>query len=494
MLSIKEIEELITADKTSARKTKMKEGVRYYEAKHDILDYEMFWIDAEGNPQRDLYRSNIRISHPFFTELVDQQVQYMLSGPSFVSSKDERLNDELSAYFDDKFISELQETLTDTTVKGSGTMYAYMGRDGKSHFLSADSMGVIDVRAEDTDDGCDYVIYHYLDRVDKGRKTIERIEVWDKDRTWYYVREDGGTIEPDDSKEINPRPHIVYSKGDNDTDLYYEGNGGYGFIPFFRLDNNRKQTGNLAPVKDLIDDYDLMACGLSNNLQDIQEGIYVIKGYQGSNLEEMIQNIRVKKAVRTSDTGDVDIKTIDVPYEARKTKLELDEKNIYRFGMGFNSSQVGDGNITNIVIKSRYALLDLKCNKLEIRLKSFLRQILDVVLDEINAKLSTGYTQEDIKIEFSREVMTNASDNAQIDLAKAQTKTQEINNFLNAASIIGNDTALKGICEILDLDYDEIKEELKKENSDGLNEAVEKMISELGSTTEDEGEQDNDQN
>lgn len=88
----------------------------------------------------------------------------------------------------------------------------------------------------------------------------------------------------------------------------------------------------------------------------------------------MIQNVKVKKHIGVDADGGVDIKTVDIPYEARKVKLELDEKNIYRFGMGFNSAQLGNGNITNIVIKSRYALLDLESNKLEIRLKQFLRR------------------------------------------------------------------------------------------------------------------------
>ncbi len=169
------------------------------------------------------------------------------------------------------------------------------------------------------------------------------------------------------------RYDITYKKIGDDA-LYYDGNGGYGFIPFFRLDSNRKQVSGLKPIKALIDDYDLMACGLSNNLQDIGEGLYVVKGFQGADLDEMIQNVKVKKHIGVDADGGVDIKTVDIPYEARKVKLELDEKNIYRFGMGFNSAQLGDGNITNIVIKSRYALLDLESNKLEIRLKQFLRR------------------------------------------------------------------------------------------------------------------------
>ena len=37
--------------------------------------------------------------------------------------------------------------------------------------------------------------------------------------------------------------------------------------------------------------------------------------------------------------------------------------------MGFDPTKVGDGNITNVVIQSRYTLLDLKANALEKRLK-----------------------------------------------------------------------------------------------------------------------------
>ena len=163
---------------------------------------------------------------------------------------------------------------------------------------------------------------------------------------------------------------------------------------------------------------------------------------------------------------------------SRKAKLELDEKNIYRFGMGFNSSQVGDGNITNIVIKSRYALLDLKCNKLEIRLKSFLRQLLEVVLDEINDRNGTGYTQSDIDIVFERETMTNELDNVQIRLTEEQVKQTAIGNLMNSRDVIGDEATLRGVCDILDLDYDEVKDQLKDQEEEALKDIIEKLTKE----------------
>ncbi len=52
--------------------------------------------------------------------------------------------------------------------------------------------------------------------------------------------------------------------------------------------------------------------------------------------------------------------------------MEIDKENIYKFGMAFDSTQVGDGNITNIVIKARYTLLNMKANKTEARLRALL--------------------------------------------------------------------------------------------------------------------------
>lgn len=468
MLTVDEISRLIQEDATSDKKRFARVGQRYYEADHDIRNYRLYYYDADGNLKMDQTRANIKIPHPFFTELVDQEVQYMLSGDEgFVKSNDPELQTHLDEYFnnDEDFMAELYDVLTGCVSKGFEYMYAYKGSDDKVKFECADSIGVVEVRAKDTDDNTEYVIYWYIDRIEKGQKKIKRIQVWDAQQTYFYVQDSEGEILPDEDVPFNPRPHTIYSK--NDGQLYYEG---FGFIPFFRLDNCRKQFSSLKPIKDLIDDYDLMSCGLSNNLQDAAEYLVVVKGFQGDNIEELIKNVKTKKhiGVDGDDGGDVEFKTVDIPYQARQTKLELDEKNIYRFGMGFNSAQLGDGNVTNVVIKSRYALLDLKCNKLEIRLKQFMRKILKVVLAEINSKEGTDYQQSDVYFDFKREVMTNATDNAQIELTDAQTEQTRVNTLLNLASTLDNETIVKKLCDILDLDYEEVMEKLPSEDESGL--------------------------
>ena len=464
MLTIDEIKLFIDEDATSDKKKLAGKGQAYYEGEHDIKNYKLYYYDAAGELVEDKTRSNIKISHPFFTELVDQAVQYMLSGKDgFIKSDKPELQDVLDEYFNDNedFTAELSEVLTGCQAKGFEYMYAYKNAEDKLAFQCADSLGVVEVRAKDTDDGCEYVIYWYVDRIEKGKKAIKRIQVWDKEQTYFYVQDGNGDIELDASEPINPKPHTLYEEEGKDA-TFYEG---FGYIPFFRLDNNKKQISGLKTIKELIDDYDLMACGLSNNLQDASEYLVVVSGFQGDNLDELITNTKTKKAIGVDENGGVEFKTVDIPYEARKVKLELDEKNIYRFGMGLNTAGLKDTTATtNIAIKAMYALLDLKVSKLEIRLKQFLRKLIKAVLQEVNTVEGTDYQMKQVYFNFEHETMSNALENAQIELTEAQKKQAEITTLLNLATHLDDETLMQLICDELDIDYEEIKGKLPDPN------------------------------
>ncbi len=464
MLTAEEVSAFLAKDASDSLKQQAREGQRYYDGDHDIRRYRLYCRDRDGHLVEDRTRSNIRISHPFFTELVDQAVQYMLSGKDGYAFSDlpdlQKILDEAFNH-NDRFNAELYEALTGCLVKGCDYMYAYRDAEDRLSFQWADSLGIIEVRARDTDDHCDYVIYWYIDRIDKDGEPIRKIQVWDSREVAFFIQEGLKAVRMDSNEPTNPRPHVLYTKGD-DGDLYY---GDLGFIPFFRLDLNRRRISSLTAIKGIIDDYDLMNCSLSNNLQDLAEGIYVVRNYMGDDIEDLVDSIRARKAVGVDDDGGVDIKTIDIPYEARKAKLALDEDNIYRFGMGFNSQKVGDGNITNIVIKSRYALLDLKCNKLEIQLKSFLRKIARTVLDDYNSRNDTGYQESDIYFRFERETITNALDNAQIAQYEAQARQTQVNTLLSLAERLDDETFMRSVCDVLDIDYEEIRDRLPKSDA-----------------------------
>lgn len=460
MLTTEEIKMFIDEDSASMKKKFARTGERYFDGDHDILQYRVFYYNADGELTEDKTRSNVKIPHPFFKELTEQGTQYTLSGTEpFVLSDIPELQKELDDRFNnnDDFIDELSEVITDCQSKGFAYMYALKDSTDRMKFVCADSIGVVEVEARFADDGKDHVIYWYVDRIDKEGHRIKKIMDWDDEQVYYYVQTDEGEIEKDITEKINPRPHILYQL-DGDDHTYYDG---LGFIPFFRLDNNKKQFSNLRAVKALIDDYDLMASSLSNNLIDFDTPIHVVKGFEGDNLDELQQNLKTKKIVGVGDEGGLEVHTIDVPYEARQAKLELDEKNIYRFGMGLNLSGLKDTSATtNIAIKAAYSLLDLRCKHLERNIKRFLRKIVKVVIDEINEQNETGYQIEDVRFEFTHEVMSNEQENKQNDLTDAQRKQTEINTLLNISNVLDQETIVQAICEILDIDYEDIKDKL----------------------------------
>ena len=191
--------------------------------------------------------------------------------------------------------------------------------------------------------------------------------------------------------------------------------------------------------------------------------------YANTNASKLLQitTIKDKKHIGVDEDGGIDIKTVDIPVEARKIKMEVDEKNIFRFGQGVNTEALKDTSATtSIAIKSAYANLDLKCDGLQPFLLQFMRKLLKLVLKEINDTQGTDYEQKDVYFDFDREIITNAQENAQIDLTKAQEQQTKVTTIQNAATLLGQELTMQLICEALELDYDDIKDKLPTPEED----------------------------
>lgn len=475
MLEVSEIKRLIDNDINSEKKRFAAVGQRYYEADHDIKKCKFYYFNSDGELVEDFTRANVKISHPFFTELADQLTPFVLSNSEEIIYSDiPELDNKLKVYFDEVFWAEMAEVLTGGYVKGFDYCYAYkegeVGKDLRTHFKYADGMGVVEVREKDTDKNTKCNIYWFIDRIDKGKKTINRIQIHTDKEIYYFVQSGAnGKITKDDSEPINPRPNVIYTDGKGKK---FSDPKGLGFIPFFRFDYNKKQISGLKPIKPLIDDYDLHACSLSNNLIDFDNPLYAVRGFPGDNLDELIQNIRTKKSIGLDAEGGVDVQTVDIPYEARKAKLEIDKESIYHFGMGVNTQGLKDTNATtNLAIQQAYAGLGIKADNTITRFKAFLKKIIKVVIDEINATENTGYSVKDVKFNFKPETLVNEQENIQNEKTKAETNQIKINYILSIAAYIGDEEALKLICDTLDVDYDEIKEKVKKADGVSLNDA-----------------------
>ena len=150
MLQIQEIKKIIEREKASSFQREAKVGQNYYNGHNDIEKYKLYYYDSNGNLVEDRTRSNIKISHSFFRELVDQLVQYMLSGTEgYVFSDKPELQEKLDEQFNnnDDFNSEIYDLIEGVSIKGSEYMYLYKDRDEKLKFEVAESLGIAEVRA-----------------------------------------------------------------------------------------------------------------------------------------------------------------------------------------------------------------------------------------------------------------------------------------------------------------------------------------------------------
>lgn len=466
MLKPTEIKELIDEDISSAKKRLAATGQRYYEGEHDILNYRMFYYNKDDELVEDKMRANQRICHPFFTELSDQFTSFMLSfkdKPIKAKENAQGLQDHLDTYFDGEFWSEISELITGTYNKGFDYIYRYVDEDNISRFECADGIGVVEVRAKDASDKKNHIIYWYVDRIEKGKNVVKCIQDWTQgEGTYFYISESNTQkIVKDDSVELNPRPNVVYTDKNSGKLM------GYLFedIPFYRLDYNKKQFSGLKPIKHLIDDYDLHSCSLSNNLIDFDTPLHVVSGYEGNDLDKLQKNLKTKKVVGVDSEGGIDIKTVAIPYEARKAKLEIDEKDIYKFGMGLNTAGLKDAAATtNAMVYAAYELLNIKANKFQPKLEKLLKDITKVVLAEINEQNGTDYQMKDVEFNLVRNTMTNETENIANEKIKAETKQIEITTIMNIAAEIGDEKTLQLLCESMDIDYDEIKNAVEQDD------------------------------
>ena len=434
-----------------------KKGINYYKGENDIKTNKIYYVDANGTLKEDKYASNVRIPHRFMRELVDQKVQYLLSNPIEIGVPDEKpeLEDILAEYYNEDFQQMLQDVISNASQKGFEYVYAQQSSSDCVEFKVADGLKILPVF--DNMGNVVRLVRVWEEEIgNEGQKyTLHHAEVYDSQNIYYFVAKNNDNYMLDPIKEINPTPHVVVAKETiNGTEI---SGRSYGTIPFYRLQNNAEEETDLAPIKELIDDYDIMNAYMSNNLQDLTEAIYVLQGDVDSTVDDMRMNIKAKHAIITGDTDTkLDVKTFNIPYEGRKAKMELDKENIYKFGMGFDNSQVGDGNITNVVLLSRYSLLDMKANKTETRLRSLLRWINSLVLNDINRKLGTAYVESDVEFIINRKLLVNASDQAQVNKLEADTTSVKIQTLADVAPFVDNETLVRAMCAELELDYDEV--------------------------------------
>lgn len=447
---------------SSDKRNKMRLGVDYYRSENtEIMNRRklIYTEDSEGNPiaQDDPYKANNKLGSGFFKILVDQKVSYLLGNEYTFDVADQ---DSLTETLPRTMYSKVVKAAREASKKSRAWLQVYVDESGELGVENIPSEQIIPVYKSGSDTDLELVIRYYKVTVmnsDGEVVNVNRVEAWDDEQVVYYQQnKEGGLYYLLDEQQMesiygkpysNPKYHFEKNLKYGDKITKVEGHS-WGQVPFVPLYNNDDEDYDLQSVKRYIDAYDIVNSDFINNLEDFQEAFWILKGYNGENLNKFLQEVKTYKTLKISEDGDAKRDTLDIPYQARKEALQGLEKDIFTFGQGVNPNQLGDGNITNIVIKSRFANLDLKCDQFEDEVRNTIMKI-SVLMNRYREVTNAPVIEVDDVI-FDRSLMVN-----QVEILKASREQM---------GVVSDKTRLANHPWVSDVEQEQ--EQLEEEMSD----------------------------
>lgn len=386
--------------------TKMDEGVKYYFSENDINNRKIYTI-KDGQKQEDRDATNNKLPSGWHKLLVDQKVGYLVGDPITIGHKDGEdiapLIDLLCEDFDDV----LPELIKSASNKGKEWLHPYIDPEGKFDYLVVPAQEVIPIYDNTKRKKLIGAIRFY----DLDHDNITKVEFWTDQTVTYYEILDG-KIYLDVSVEVNPAPHFLYG----------EQGYGWGKVPFVEFKNNEEAVSDLTFYKKFIDAFDKTLSSTQNTIDDIQDFVYVLKGYEGQDLEEFMTNLKRYKVISVSDEQGAGVDTVrgEIPVEAVKEQLNRIRESIFQFGQGVDVGTDKFGNSpSGIALKFLFSLLDMKANVLERKFTKSLKQFMWFVCEYADITGIGEYDNQKLTFTFNKSMLMN--DMEQVQIAQMST-------------------------------------------------------------------------
>lgn len=375
------IQQVIRSYKTSAEFKKALEAQRYFDgdnvevSRKYILKANTISVTDEDTKKvkRQLQHSSVvgnRLANGFFTRAVMQQNQFLLGNG--VRLEDQGQKNQLGPSFD-KALEALGEYAL-----VQGVSWGYWNLDH------------LEVIPAATDKASGFVAL--LDEM-TGEPMLG-IQFWQiSQKRSMYVRlfePDGVTLlkENEDRVMVEEEQKIPYVRN-----TFKDGAGetvvsaqNYAFLPVVPLyANKRKESELTPPIKSKIDCYDRIASDFADNLDRANDVYWVLTNFGGGTAEvlEMLEQINKIKAVVNQGDGmgnaSAEPKTIEVPYEARKTALEILRNALFEDYMALDMHSITGGSLTNVAIEAATADLNMKANGYEWQVFMFVQKVLSLI-------------------------------------------------------------------------------------------------------------------
>ena len=412
----KVLKEIITEDVDSQFKKDMQLGIEYYSLKHKILehDFRTYYIDKKALINER--KSDNKIINGYHRLLVDQKADYMAGKSISIVTDDEDFSKQINSLLGKKFNNILYTLVVGSSNAGTVYLHPFINQFGKFDYIKIDGSEVIPIYDTQFSKILIGIIRYYqieIKRTIDGKSILRyKAEVWDSEKTTFYAEDDDGDFILDSDYPINPRPYwYSYNTAFPNQKKAFS----WGRVPFIEFPNDDLKMSDLILTKTLIDDYDFQVSDMSNKLIDIAKYVWILKGYQGTDLGEFVKNLESFGAIKVKESGSVDNKVGDLPYEAHDSYLNRLEDNIYIFGRGVNMRSDKFGNSpSGVALRFMYSLLDLKANSTIIKYSLGLQEFAWFFTDFINRENQKKYDPQSVDFIFNKSMILNEKEMADI--------------------------------------------------------------------------------
>jgi SPP1 family phage portal protein len=341
--------------------TKAAVAERYYRNKNDILADKPKEKDDTENPLRN---ADNRIPRNFHGLLVNQKAAYLLTAPPLFDIGSQEANKRITDALGDRYAKTAKDLCVNASNCSVAWLHYWLDKDSAFQYGVVDSKQIIPVWTADLNKQLSGIlrVYEQLDDTDGELYTI--YQYWNDTQCQAFRRKTSETLDE------GLQSYAMFSTF-VDGMAYLENTftHDYGRVPFIPFFNNNINTNDLGNVKSLIDIYDKVYSGFINDLDDIQELIFVLSGYGGTDLNSFLQDLKRFKTIKVDgDEGSnpgVSTLSIEIPIEARKTVLDVTRKAIFEQGQGFDPQPESFGNQSGEALKFMYSLLEMKAGLMQ---------------------------------------------------------------------------------------------------------------------------------
>lgn len=316
-----------------------------------------------------LRNADNRIAHNFHQLLVDEKVAYMFTYPILIDVDDnEAINERVDDVLGQEFVRKMKDLGVEASNTGCSWLHYWANEKNEFKYEKVESEQIIPFYSDDLERELIEVLRTYkVVEYDDNLTAIEFIVVedWTKDTFDQYKFR--YTIDGQDESQLKGIRH------------------NFGRVPFIPFANNSDETSDLIKYKDLVDLYDRVVSGYANDIEDIQEVMWIVTNYDGKS-GDFLKDVKKYKTIFLEDEGDGakgDVKTlsVEIPVEARNSLLELLKKQIYESGQGLQQDNENFGNASGVALKFFYRKLELKAGLLETEFRESINKLVEAILD-----------------------------------------------------------------------------------------------------------------